>query len=75
MRGGLGGTNTFVLLPVLLLAFARTVVRGLTFGTAFEGLREICLELKNWNSSQNPWLQYNRHKRHKGRISDRWRDL
>jgi hypothetical protein len=37
VRGGLGGTNTFVLLPVLLLAFARTVVGGMTFGTSFEG--------------------------------------
>jgi hypothetical protein len=41
--GGLGSTDTFVLLPVLLLTFARTVVGGMTFGTAFEGLREICL--------------------------------
>ena len=54
MRGGLGGADVFVLLPVLLLTFARTVVGGLAFGTAFEGLREFCLELEVWTSSQNP---------------------
>jgi hypothetical protein len=75
VRGGLGGTDAFVLLPILLLAFGRTVVGGLTFGTAFEGLLDFCLELKNWNSSRNPWLQHNRHKAHKWRISGRWRNL
>jgi hypothetical protein len=73
--GGLGGTDAFVLLPVLLLAFARTVVDGLAFGTSFEGLREFCLELEIWNSSQNPWLQHKQHQKHKRRISDRWRNL
>jgi hypothetical protein len=41
-------------LPVCLLAFSGTVGGGLAFGTAFEGLWEVCLQLEHgWSQHLN----------------------
>jgi hypothetical protein len=45
-RGCVNTTNTFVLLPVVLLAFAGAVGGGFALGTAFEGVWEFGLELE-----------------------------